>query len=339
MLWGIGTFGLYFYRSASADGRILIWKICGRMMDAAPWTGHGVGTFRTEYMNWQGEYFGQASATTEEMLLAADNVHPYNELLRIFCEQGIIGGLLVLGALLGYIVLYKKMGRVNRVALCGAIAWVLFSCFSYPCDVFPLQIILPLLLAVAVPAKTVQIRRPLPFKIVIVQISLLVSLYVVAGWNSLVSVRCMLAEHYICDDTEIEENLNRKFRQFANNNSCVALYARNLFEKGLYKEAIPVLRQSIALEPSGLKYLELGDACQYAGDTLSAMDCYCVASRMLPGHVLPVYNRFCLLREMGDSMQADSLARRLLSMPVKVENAVMREVRHEVEEYLNFRKR
>lgn len=99
------------------------------------------------------------------------------------------------------------------------------------------------------------------------------------------------------------------------------------------------MKQSIALRPSGRKYLELGDACQYAGDTLSAMDCYFSASRMLPGHILPVYNRFCLSRERGDSVRADSLAYRLLSMPVKVENAVVREVRREVEGYLNFRKR
>lgn len=339
LLWGIGTFGLYFYRSASADGRILIWKICGRMMGATPWTGHGVGTFQTEYMFWQGEYFGQAGATTEEMLLAADNVHPYNELLRILCEQGIIGGLLVFGAMVGCIVLYKKTDRVNRVALCGVAAWVSFSFFSYPCDVFPLQIILPLLLAVAVPPKEMQRHRLLPFKIVTVPLCLLFSLYIASGWYSLASVRSMLAEHYISDDIEIEETLNRKFTQFAGNGSCVALYARNLFEKGLYEEAIPVMRQSIALHPSGRKYLELGDACQYVGDTLSAMDCYRVASRMLPGHVLPVYHRFCLSREMGNPMQADSLARRLLSMPVKVENAVVREARRDAEKYLNLRKR
>lgn len=338
LLWGIGVFGLYFYRSASADGRLLIWKICGRMIASAPWAGHGVGAFQSEYMYWQGEYFGQGSGTSGELLLAADNVHPYNEFLRILCEQGVIGGLLVFGAVAGYVILYKKMGRVNRVALCGAIGWLAFSCFSYPCDVFPLKIILPLLLAVAVPVEEASVRRPLPVRVAAVSACLVLSFYIVAGWNYLASVRGMLKEHYISDDVELEEALNREFRRFADNRTCVALYARNLFEKGLYEEAVPVMRQSIVLQPSGRKYLALGDACQYAGDTLLAEHCYLSASRMLPGHVLPVYNRFCLVRERGDSVQADTLAHRLLQMPVKVENAVVREARHEAEAYLDLRK-
>ncbi len=337
LLWGIGVFGLYFYRSASADGRLLIWRICARMIGSAPWFGHGVGTFRSEYMNWQGEYFAKGLGTVKEKLLAADNVHPYNELLRIFCEQGVFGGILVFGAIVGCMSLYKKMGRINRVALCGVVTWVTFSCFSYPYDVFPLQIILPLLLAVAMPTADMRIRRP--FKVVTMSLNLLFSLYVVAGWSYFTSVRRLLSEHYISDEIEVEEALNREFLRFADNSSCVAFYARNLFEKGLYEESIPVMRQSIALRPSGRKYLELGDACQYAGDTLSAMDCYLSASQMLPGHVLPVYNRFCLSRERGDSTLADTLAYRLLRMPVKVENTVVREARREAEVYLDFRKR
>lgn len=338
LLWGIGVFGLYFYRPASADGRMLIWRICARMIDSAPWFGHGVGTFRSEYMNWQGEYFAQGAGTVEEILLAADNVHPYDELLRVLCEQGVVGGLLVFGAVVGCMGLYKKMGAVNRMALCGVVTWVAFSCFSYPCDVFPLQITLPLLLAVAVPAKVRRVRHPLPLKVVTVSLCLFGSLYTVIDWSYLASVRRMLSEHYISDDVELEEVLNREFCRFADNRTCVALYARNLFEKGLYEEAVPIMRRSIVLQPSGRKYLALGDACQYAGDTLLAEHCYLVASRMLPGHVLPVYNRFCLARERGDSVQADTLAHRLLQMPVKVENTVVQEARHESEAYLNLRK-
>ena len=50
--------GLYLYRPQSADGRLLIWKVCAKHIIAEkPLLGHGMGSFHREYMPAQAAYF------------------------------------------------------------------------------------------------------------------------------------------------------------------------------------------------------------------------------------------------------------------------------------------
>ena len=69
------AFLFYFVRPESADGRVLIWKICLDNVGEFWLSGCGADGFQRNYMNWQGSYFVGAIRPESEMTLACDNTH------------------------------------------------------------------------------------------------------------------------------------------------------------------------------------------------------------------------------------------------------------------------
>ncbi|MFA5229064.1 MAG: O-antigen ligase family protein, partial [Candidatus Paceibacterota bacterium] len=53
----VGGLFLYRYKPASADGRLLIWRVSADMIADAPLFGHGIDGFSKEYMIYQANYF------------------------------------------------------------------------------------------------------------------------------------------------------------------------------------------------------------------------------------------------------------------------------------------
>ena len=89
---------LYQLKKASADGRLFIWNVSKELVSSAPLLGRGADSFTAEYMLAQADFF-ERYPNSEYRMNATDNVHAFNEYLRITCEYGIIG-LLFLGGIL-----------------------------------------------------------------------------------------------------------------------------------------------------------------------------------------------------------------------------------------------
>ena len=126
---GIALYGL---RTSSADGRLLIWKVSGSMWTERPLAGQGPGSFEAEYMPRQARYLEQA--TEKERMMAGNNYFAFNEPLRVACEAGSIG-VLLLGGVLSFVgkVCVKHFKRPTvRIAATLLAAVLVFSCFSYP---------------------------------------------------------------------------------------------------------------------------------------------------------------------------------------------------------------
>ncbi len=151
--------GMYMYRPLSANGRLLIWKVCIKHIIAAkPLFGHGVGGFHREYMPAQAEYFASGCATEEEMLLAADNTFAFNEFIRIACEYGVIVSLSIVLALLAIIYSARKeFSTLQGAAITALVCGVVFACFSYPLDVPVLRLLYAILILCALPSLNMKI--------------------------------------------------------------------------------------------------------------------------------------------------------------------------------------
>ena len=124
--------GLYFVKKDSADGRVLIWNCTGKMITEKPFLGHGTGSFKAKYMLYQADYFKQNPDSSFASL--ADNVmHPFNEFLLVWVEEGILGLSLLLLVVIATIKLFYKNSSRTFIALQSSlIAIFIFSCFSYP---------------------------------------------------------------------------------------------------------------------------------------------------------------------------------------------------------------
>ena len=93
MLIVASIISLYYLRPGSANVRLLIWHAGVSIFLAHPFLGKGVGSFMTDYMYAQADYFA-THPNSPFTLLASDHCQPYNELLRLLCEEGLVGTLL-----------------------------------------------------------------------------------------------------------------------------------------------------------------------------------------------------------------------------------------------------
>lgn len=327
---------LYTYRPASADGRLLIWKVSTYMIEDSPLWGHGTNSFANHYMNYQGDYFQIGEHTEEETLLASENTLAFNEVVRMACEYGIIGLLLCFGIGVSLILASKQFDKVQWAAFSALIAYAVFACFSYPTEVPILKLTGTMLLAMAVPCceRTWFVGKK-------VRLAFLLLLTVYFGVLSMEyyrehRARKALVRYNVEEDEESEQELKEQYVYYKNNDRIMSLLAKMLFEKELYEESIPILTESIKLTPTGGKYMDMGTAYQDLGKIKEATGCFKKASHMLPGHILPVYNLFCIYREecnMPDS--ALWYAHRLVEMKIKKETEYTLDIRKEASDYLN----
>lgn len=330
--------GMYMYRPLSANGRLLIWKVCIKHIIAAkPLFGHGVGGFHREYMPAQAEYFASGCATETETLLAADNTFPFNEFVRIACEFGIIGVLLVIIILSAIIYSgIEEFPTLRGAAITALVCGIVFACFSYPLDVPVLRLLYAILILRAMPSLKLSEdrRRILCFCIGIVAI-----VFIGGRTSSYIHFYRMdraLTKLLVSDDRENKVYVKETIVNFADNERILSKYAYILYEKGQYKEAIPILEHSISLFPTAEKILDLGDAYKEVKVYGKAIECYRTASYMLPAYVTPPYKLFCLYNELGINDKAVEYAKRIDSMKAKVENRWAMNIKKEAKGFLQL---
>lgn len=107
--------GLYFLRPGSANVRLLIWRAAFGLFAEQPLFGSGAASFAGHYMYAQAAYFA-SHPDSPFVLLAGDHYQPYNELIRLLCEQGICGTLLFLVFAM-QLLLQRSAARLPLVAI------------------------------------------------------------------------------------------------------------------------------------------------------------------------------------------------------------------------------
>lgn len=330
--------GMYMYRPLSADGRLLIWKICIKHIIAEkPLLGHGIGGFHREYMPAQAEYFASGCATETETLLAADNTFPFNEFVRIACEFGIIGLLLTIIVL--SVIIYsgkEEFPTLRGAAITALVCGIVFACFSYPLDVPVLKFLYAILILCALPPLKLSERRR---RILCFCIGIVAIVFIGGRTSSYIHFYRMdraLTKLLVSDDRENKVYVKETIVNFADNERILSKYAYILYEKGQYKYAIPILEHSISLFPTAEKILDLGDAYKEVKVYGKAIECYRTASYMLPAYVTPPYKLFCLYNELGINDKAVEYAKRIDSMKAKVENRWAMNIKKEAKGFLQL---
>lgn len=312
---------LYQVKPASAEGRILIWKITSQMIKKKPISGFGTDGFNADYMNFQAEYLKTKGSIREKSL--ADNNHSvYNEPLRWIVEYG-IGGLLLYVCVLCLILFYKPSNLKSLSSKSVLIAGLLWGFFSNTEQAFPILVITIIALAVLsnfYPVCWIRLHsKGFPL--------LRIILFTVALWQGYMSVhmyqshRCLFQIFHQAAGIRSDDLLKKliTFETKMKNEKCFWGTYCHLLNKcrkdSVLLEKIGHWKQ---LYPSSETYILQGDVYRRLGRQYEAEKSYWTAHYMVPSRQKARTRLAKLYYEQGRISQALDLAKEVLSEKVKV---------------------
>lgn len=316
--------GLYFLKKDSADGRLLIWQCSGQMIANKPLLGHGAGGFQWEYMLYQADYFRAHPASSYAM--RADIVkHPFNELVLLLVEHGLVGGLLF--GVLVYLLIreYRKNKQPETFYAMLCLSGIgVFACFSYPLG-YPFVKLMAVFCAALImrnETKRWQISKGL-FSVIkpaalVVSVALLVYTYNMFQdefrWNT-IAQRSLAGETKVVmpDYAKLYKTMNRNGLFLYNYASELNFINRNTESNRLFVEASHFMND-IDLQ------LQMADNYQKMKQYKEAEKCFLLAHQMIPNRFIPLYRLALLYKEEGKIQDARKISELIIKKQVKVES-------------------
>ncbi len=310
---------LFLYRPASVFGRFLVARVSLNMILEKLFFGHGIGSFASQYMLFQEKYFAShPNALFTEV--AGNVIYPYNELLRIAVEQGIIGIIFFLATAV-FISQHSNdhKGTFQPTIHACLITWLIFSFFSYPISVFPLLLLLIILLASLHSAsKESYLKKTTIIRLAVILFSLL-GIY--HSWN--------VGNYYHQVDGLLKNAIykaplsNSDYKQLNEHNKILKdnlLFSRIYFQYILKYDAYSLPFIQIKY-PSSDVYNDLGNYYLENDQLDKSKKYFKSACNMVPTRIRPHYGLFQAYLIQGDTLSAYKIAQKSLEMPLKVENS------------------
>lgn len=330
---------LYLINPVSANGRILIWTCCLRLITTHFWTGVGIGNFQKEYMMGQAEFFKSHPASA--LAFPADNIHyPFNEFIGLLVEQGIVGFILTM-YIIGYA--YRQMriysdATKKTVSLC-LLSLAICSLFSYP-FFYPIFRLLLLSLVALMMSRAPAIELKMQsWKLLTCMLLLLGFLCFDAlskGYNEYIwkSARTRLEEQNISAKDVESFSILYKNNYLKRNGNFLYNYAVILYEAGLYSKSLQIIESckdrindyDVQLL-SGYNNLNLKNYVQAEND-------FQTASFMIPSRLLPRYKLMNLYISTNREVMAIEMAKNIIKLPLKTNSQEARYMKRQVEEYM-----
>ncbi|GHT74130.1 ligase [Bacteroidia bacterium] len=310
------SIALYFYRPASANGRLLVWRVSTEMIADKPFFGHGIGAFSEKYMLYQAKYFSENP--TSVFISVADNVvYPFNELLNVTIQQGIIGLLLFLAIF--YFAFRVKDNRIFKVALT---ALAVFSMFSYPAEIFPLLLLFSVCLGGLVDSSDLT-HNSVRNKMVIIILCLFVVFFVA---KDLILIN-QLSNSYKNNNMILFEQSYEKMQY---NHTYHYYYMDWLMEQpnSEHSERIKKILPSCENYCLLAEYFWANKNYEQAETTLRT------AANMIPTRLRPKYLLWQLYVETKNTPAALEKAQDILVTPVKIESVYTLKVKAQMRKYL-----
>lgn len=310
---------MYILKRDSANGRLLIWRVCMDMIADRPLLGFGHGGFLAYYMKYQAEYLSSHPGSPLAML--ADNVsHPFNEFLHLAVNYGLVGIFIFVTIVVVSFKRINSLSSINKLVLKGSILVLLLWCFfSYPFEIPFIWIITSILLVVNIQNLLTSYSNLHRYLMTCMYMLLLVktSVHFVAErkWKELEY------QSLTCNKETVLKDYRSIYPRLSKNGYFLYNYGAELHHYGHYDESIMVLGEcSKKLNDYDVQML-LGSCYQQIGDTLTAIKYYDNASEMIPSKFLPLYYKMQLYFESGDSISARHIAEQIVHKNVKIKES------------------
>jgi hypothetical protein len=341
---------LFRFKEESASGRLFIWKVTTQMIKDKPLFGFGYDSFSASHNNYQAKFFKLHPNADKEAALADGVNYTFNEYLQTTAETGIIG-LIVLLILLGFtfyktsIIVNADKKDVNYFLLAAKVSLMVFwieALFSYPLRSVPNNVFFIIMLIVVsantpMTLNTIKLqeknRKILSFIGVI-----LIGFFVYNQAVKYKATREWLTAFHILHSGQKEEAVKlyeKLYPTLKYNQYFLYNYGAELSAIGNYTKSLAILKEAESRVDDPDEYIYLGNSYEGIGDIKSALKCFRQASAIMPIKFYPKYRMAQIYIKMGKTQEAVSLAKNILSMPVKVPSDAIAGIRNEMQALVN----
>ena len=327
LLAGVWLFQL---KPDSARGRLLMWRMTGRAIAEAPWTGHGAGSFAAAYGEAQECYFAQGTYKEWEERVAGSPEYAFNEYLQVAAERGIpvaVGGLLVVGCC------WWAGFRKGRYGLCGGLlALGIFALASYP-----LQLPVFVVTASALLAGCLIGRSKAAWLSVGIVAALWGGLRLPKDNQTEQACREWMNARVLYNAGAygaVEKEYARLYPWLRGRAAFLFEYGHGLHKQGRWEESDRVLQEAMQHSCDPMILNVMGKNLQAQGRYEEAEECYWRSIHRLPGRIYPYYLLAKLYAEPGfcQPEKLERVRQVVLTKEPKVPSTAVREMREEVGE-------
>lgn len=318
---------LFFYKKDSASGRIFIWRNTVEVSLERPLFGHGHRSFQRVYMPQQAEFFA-GHPESPAAGLSNDVFSPFSEFLRLLCEYGFTGLVLLAAAVF---FLLREGRRRDFLSLLVVAVFVVFASVSYPLRYSYGYLVLLYVLS-SFSGRTLAALRRTPLVCATCSALVVALLFPVLRDNCFrrdwKSVQDRYHADYVrlsesggsaphLDGKEIDDYMSLYVRHCYGNDFLYD-FALKLMQHGKYEGSLSILEEFYLKGDEYVARMLSGADYQYLRNYDKAAEHYAVAHDMVPCRFLPLYFLMQCYDLSGDWPKALETAVRILEMPVKV---------------------
>lgn len=331
------AFGIYRMKQASADGRLLMGRMCVHAMLERPLSGHGPGKYAKAYGDAQYDYFASGTYTEKQRLTADCPEYPFNTFLKVGVEYG-IPAMIMLAAIVLFSIVTAI--RYDRTAGFGLLCLTVFAMFSYPQEILIFRILAPLLMAGAVPwGNAIGPIRSIGCKAIkwnIIGIAVFGLAYIGNGtWTDAKNERewHRYEKYYTSGRYDKAADLYGGISdKLGNNHIFLFQYGQSLLESGRFREADSVLTRGASMSCDPMFWNLMGRCRQAMGQYDEAEECFRHAFLMVPGRLYPLVLSAKLKYETGDTIGFATKLSEIRAFRPKLENTLTSQLRSEIED-------
>lgn len=336
---------LYMYKKDSADGRMLIWKVCSIAILDKPIFGHGFDSFLKTQNDYQAAYFQYNPFDSQNGLLSATASYAFNDYLQIITELGIIGFFIFM---VSVFLIIKKPGKevleTNNILFRAPKACIfsilICALFSYPFQspsVYFLFFVCAAYISSSYKPLFIFSNLNKRFYIILV---LLVGLSSLIGYNRLKQTYYTIKWKGI-DNLYINKKFDEVFTEFSllypkmqDNFDFLYNYGACLNVLGKYKESLIILYKANSIRSNYDLSLCLGNNCCALEMNGAAEEHYLYCSNLIPHRFIPKYKLFKLYLDTNQKDKAYKMAGIINKMPIKIYSDEVGIIKKEAFEYL-----
>jgi len=339
----LSSYGLYFLRPESIQGRLLIWKMTVQMTLDHPICGLGLGRYGMEYGYYQATYFAQHPGNNHEKYLAGNVNHAHNEYLEILTELGMIGLLLFLAVI--YILWNSKNSQkpdpISTSAKASLLSILIFMFASFPLHILPTAVNTAFITAVMAtthpPAFVIRLHKPVLFTTA--GILLITALFVLKytaktyiayrEWHSAVQLSMI---RQLGPAVALYEKL---YDHFNHDGQFLLNYGGTLGLMGEHVKAIDLLNKAQTVSADPNIHISLGNSYAALGDISQAEYHYWQAFHLIPNRLYPLYLLAKLYSQHNMPYKAQQIGAAVIQFKEKIPSPVIFEMKKEIKALLN----
>ena len=321
---------LFQLKAASANGRLLMWKISCLAIAESPVVGHGADGFVSAYGRAQEEYFANGEYSETEELVAGSPEYAFNEYLQVAVEYGIPFLFVVL---LVIAFCFWRGITEKQIGICGGVISVLvFALSSYPMQIPGFAMTFYFLLAACVIG-----RSKVALLFFILMIALLGAYY--RKNNQYKACKEWYRSKMLYNIGAYQaakEGYEKLYPDLKTRGTFLFEYGHCLHKLKEYDNSTRLMQEAMKYTCDPMVLNIIGKNYQATGEYEEAEESLIRSTHRLPGRIYPYYLLVKLYAE-SEYRQPEKLkyaAEVVLTKEPKVQSTAVKEMRAEVQKYL-----